>query len=80
MAQCWRVLAFEIPFICFPLTTAEAVGAAAKDLEGQKEIRGANEGGRKEAGAQEIGARYPSHDRNVQGILDIRDRLGYSKG
>ncbi len=44
---------------------AEDVGAAAKDVEAETEVRGADEGGGQETGAQERGARYPERDRNT---------------
>jgi hypothetical protein len=51
---------------------AEDVGATAKDVraelgdvEAEKEVRGPDEGGGQETGAQERGARYPERDRNM---------------
>ena len=44
---------------------AEDVGAAAEDMEAETEVRGADEGGGHETGAQKRGARYPERDRNT---------------
>ena len=45
--------------------TTQGVGAALGDVEAEKEVRGADEGGGQEMRARERGARYPERDRNT---------------
>eukprot|EP00243_Klebsormidium_subtile_P008726 TRINITY_DN418_c0_g1_i2.p1 TRINITY_DN418_c0_g1~~TRINITY_DN418_c0_g1_i2.p1 ORF type:complete len:569 (+),score=90.43 TRINITY_DN418_c0_g1_i2:723-2429(+) len=45
--------------------TTESVGAALGDVEAEKEVRGADEGGGQEMGARERGERYAERDTNT---------------